>query len=33
MNGIFTCQNQILASMFVGRVCYLPKFDFGKYVP
>ena len=27
-----TCQNLILASMFVGRVCYLPKFDFGKYV-
>ena len=22
----------ILASMFVGRVCYLPKFNFGKYV-
>ena len=23
-----TCQNLILASMFVGRVCYLPKFTF-----
>ena len=22
----------ILASILVGRVCYLPKFDFGKYV-
>ena len=27
-----TCQNLILASMLVGHVCYLPKFDFGKYV-